>query len=79
VEVDNRDKLQQLLLDSGIETRIHYPILISEQAAFKKKQPKKLALPRAAYQTKRILSLPIHQNLDEEQVMFVVQTLKENT
>jgi len=80
IEVENREELQELLLNHGIETRIHYPIIIPEQEAFKKKYyGREEIIPVAMAQANRILSLPIHQNLTEKQVEFVAQILKENT
>ena len=58
VEVDNRDHIQEALKIAGIETKIHYPTLITDQIAYTSK-----------YQM--ILSLPIHENLRESQINYV--------
>lgn len=77
VEVENREELQKNLSASGIETRIHYPILIPEQEAFKKKYlGREDAIPRARQQARKILSLPIHQNLSDKQIRLVAEILR---
>jgi dTDP-4-amino-4,6-dideoxygalactose transaminase len=76
IEIDNRDGIQKSLTDVGIETKIHYPTLIVDQEAYRNKYPsKKWKLPTAEKQSKKILSLPIHQNLSEDQLGFVTAQL----
>jgi len=70
IEVENRDKIQLALADDGIETRIHYPKLISEQMAFKRKFKSQKFL-NAEHQKNRILSLPIHTSLVEDDLNYV--------
>lgn len=72
VEVDNRDHIQEALKIAGIETKIHYPTLITDQIAYTSKYPKaKWDLPVARKQCQMILSLPIHENLRESQINYV--------
>jgi dTDP-4-amino-4,6-dideoxygalactose transaminase len=76
VELENRDKIQERLSQEGIETKIHYPTLITDQEAFTKVYPQvKLEIPNARRQVSRILSLPVHQHLTSEQVHHVFNTL----
>lgn len=76
VELDNRDKVQERLAQQGIETKIHYPTLITDQEAFAKAYPQaKLEISNARKQVSRILSLPIHQHLTSEQIDYVADTL----
>ena len=77
VEIDNRDKIQDTLKSLGIETKIHYPILITEQIAYTSRYPeKKWNIPVAKKQKERILSLPIHQNLSLSQIDYVSEQLR---
>lgn len=77
VEIDNRDKIQDTLKSLGIETKIHYPILITEQIAYTSRYPeKKWNIPVAKKQKERILSLPIHQNLKSSQIDYVSEQLR---
>ena len=76
VELDNRDQIRKFLTNLDIETKIHYPKLITDQVAYIAKNPNKIwHLPEAVKQSKRILSLPIHQNLSENQIDFVSSSL----
>jgi dTDP-4-amino-4,6-dideoxygalactose transaminase len=76
VELDNRDQIRKFLSNLDIETKIHYPKLIIDQIAYRAKNPNKIwHLPEAVKQSKRILSLPIHQNLSENQIDFVSSSL----
>jgi dTDP-4-amino-4,6-dideoxygalactose transaminase len=46
------------------------------QIAYTAKNPKKIwHTPEAAKQSKKILSLPIHQNLREDQIEYVCENL----
>jgi dTDP-4-amino-4,6-dideoxygalactose transaminase len=77
IEIDNRDKIQDTLKSFGIETKIHYPTLITEQIAYTSRYPeKKWNIPVAKKQKERILSLPIHQNLNSSQIDYVAEKLK---
>ena len=76
IEIDNRDKVQFELSEKGIETKIHYPTLITDQIAFTNKYPNtSLKLESARRQVSRILSIPIHQNLSDSQINYVIETL----
>ena len=76
VELDNRDQIRKFLSNLDIETKIHYPKLITDQIAYRTKYPNKMwHLPEAVKQSKRILSLPIHQDLRENQIDFVSSSL----
>lgn len=77
IELDNRDLIQSKLADAGIETKIHYPTLICDQIAFRKKYPEEIkGVNKARNQCSRILSLPIHQNLTSGQIEKVILTLR---
>jgi dTDP-4-amino-4,6-dideoxygalactose transaminase len=77
VEVNNRDLVKEELSKVGIDTRIHYPKLITEQNAYLNRYGNgNLSIPKALEQRNRILSLPIHHHLSEEQISFVSQTLR---
>jgi dTDP-4-amino-4,6-dideoxygalactose transaminase len=77
IEIDNRNKVQDTLKSLGIETKIHYPTLITEQIAYTSRYPeKKWNIPVAKKQKERILSLPIHQNLNSSQIDYVTEQLR---
>ena len=73
IQTNLRDKLKKYLKKNGVETAIHYPIPIHLQPAAKHLNFKKGQFPNTEQQAKRILTIPIHQNLkkkDLEKVVF---------
>lgn len=76
IQVANRDKLQKYLLKKGIVTYVHYPVPIHQQKMFKNKLPK-VFLPVTESQSKKILSLPIHDGLTTKQLTYVVKAIND--
>ena len=76
IEIDNRDALRSYLLEHGIETSVHYPVPIHLQVAAKDLGYKRGDFPVTEKQSERILSLPVHQNLQDDDLDHVVKTIK---
>ncbi len=70
-----RKKLQLELLDKGVSCEIHYPIPDHQQVGFQKIISKQ-QLPITESLSKRILSLPIFPQLRNEEVKYVIKTVK---
>jgi dTDP-4-amino-4,6-dideoxygalactose transaminase len=66
---ERRDQLQAHLADNGIETLIHYPVPIPRQPAFAAFDPAECAV--ATRTCDRILSLPLHPALRDDEVDLV--------
>jgi len=78
VEVERRDDLKNKLLAEGIDTRIHYPNLITDQTAYVNQYKFQVnTIPNAMRQKSLILSLPIHQHLSESQIEFTASRLND--
>lgn len=78
IECFNRDEVRTHLSHCGIETRVHYPQLITEQVAFREKYKEPIPhTPLALQQSRRIVSLPIHQHLKESDIEFIAKSLKQ--
>lgn len=75
IEVSKREKIVNDLYDAGIETKIHYPNLISDQIAYKNKNYQKSEIPNTINQSKKVLSLPIGQHLSQEKINYAASTL----
>ena len=75
IQVDERNALMEFLTKRGIETNIHYPVPIHLQPAAAALGYKLGDLPVAERQADRILSLPIHQFLGEDDVIYVSETI----
>jgi dTDP-4-amino-4,6-dideoxygalactose transaminase len=73
IRTENRNDLQQFLLDNGIQTMIHYPIPPHKQKAFSNWNH--LSFPITEKIHGEILSLPISPVTTSEEVDFVVSIL----
>ena len=77
VQVRNRERLIDYLDKKGIETKIHYPVPIHLQEPCRKMGCKPGDLPITEKQVSRILTLPIHQHLTKEHILYVADTIKQ--
>lgn len=73
IRTENRDHLQQYLLENSIQTVIHYPIPPHRQKAFP--DWNHLSFPITEKIHKEVLSLPISPVLTMDEVDFVIETL----
>jgi len=71
-----RDKLKKYLEKSGIETKIHYPIPLHKQMPYKKNNKKLLNLKISEIQAKELLTLPVHQYLNKNQLNFMIKKIR---
>lgn len=76
IQVNDRSALISYLNKNGVETKIHYPIPIHLQKPCIKYGYRKGDFPICEEQAERIISLPVHQYIDEEQILYVVELLK---
>lgn len=77
VQSDRRDALQEHLRDRRIDTKVHYPIPIHLQPAARGLSAGRGSFPVTEAQAGRILSLPVHAELSEAQVDWVVDAVRE--
>jgi dTDP-4-amino-4,6-dideoxygalactose transaminase len=68
-----RAALQQQLRNRGIETLVHYPIPIPEQAAVRDQDPREC--PTAAQACQEVLSLPMYPSLSDAEVEEVAMSV----
>lgn len=71
----NRDELSQYLTEKGIPSMIYYPVPAHRQKMFDAFGGSDFVLPITDWLTERVISLPIHTELDEEQQSFIAQTV----
>jgi dTDP-4-amino-4,6-dideoxygalactose transaminase len=77
IYVENRAALIAQLSAREIETVIHYPKPVHLQPAYSSLGCPQGALPRVERACDRVLSLPIHPQLTDEQVAFVAKSVRE--
>lgn len=76
IRTDKRDALRQHLTDNGIGTSIHYPLPLHQQEAFTYLGYKEGDLPESERAAREVLSLPIHQILNNEEIDYVISTTR---
>jgi aminotransferase EvaB len=74
---NNRDKLVSYLKQKGIETKIHYPIPLHLQKASKIYNGKKGDFPVSEYQSKKLVTIPVHQYLNNKQLKYIIKNIKD--
>ncbi len=77
IQTDQRNQLKEYLAGKGIETKIHYPIPIHLQQAAKYLNYKKGDFPITEKQSETILSIPVYPELTNDEVTYIVRTIKE--
>ncbi|MEO5374333.1 MAG: DegT/DnrJ/EryC1/StrS family aminotransferase [Alphaproteobacteria bacterium] len=75
VQVERRDDLQRFLTGRGIGTGVHYPVPIHLQPVARALGHGPGSFPVTEAQAGRILSLPIHQFLDEDDIATVCDAI----
>jgi dTDP-4-amino-4,6-dideoxygalactose transaminase len=70
---NDRDKLQQHLLKKGVQTLIHYPTPVHKQKAY----AVDMTLPITEQICRKILSLPIHPWLLEDEIRVICESINE--
>ena len=75
IQVDNRDDLQQALAEKKIPSAVHYPVILPEQAAFAGLNYDRGRFPVAESLAQKVISLPMHPYLSEDELMLVVNAI----
>jgi dTDP-4-amino-4,6-dideoxygalactose transaminase len=71
IMVENRSELIKYMYKNGIEIKIRHPHLINEQNIFNQK----VYLPMAKKYVKKIVQLPMHDNLKKKEISLVIKKL----
>lgn len=73
----DRDALHNFLAGEGVPSMIYYPVPAHRQKMFDAFGGSDYQLPVTDWLTERVISLPIHTELDEEQQAFIVAKVLE--
>ena len=76
VLIDDRPGVQERLKAAGVPTAVHYPIPLNRQPAYSNRSGGG-ATPRADRAAERVMSLPMHPDLSEDQQDAIVAALAE--
>ncbi len=74
-EADDRDRLLAHLGARGVEAKIHYPVPLHLQPAGRRLGYAAGDFPEAERQAGRIITLPVHQHLNPEQVEYMIEAV----
>jgi len=73
IKTDRRDELMSFLGERGIETKVQHPLLMPQHPAYKAMDHGRF--PVANHAVKRLLCIPAHEKMTQEQVEYVVSTI----
>ncbi|PXY42944.1 DegT/DnrJ/EryC1/StrS family aminotransferase [Flavobacterium hydrophilum] len=73
----DRNTLMQHLLDKGIPCAIYYPIPLHSQKAYVDSRYKEEQFPVTNQLVKEVIALPMHTELDDEQIKFITDSVLE--
>lgn len=73
----DRDALMQHLLDKGIPCAIYYPIPLHSQKAYADARYNEADFPVTNQLVKEVISLPIHTELEDDQIKFITDSVLE--
>ncbi len=71
----DRDALSQYLAEKGIPSMIYYPVPGHRQKMFEQSGIQAKEMPVTDWLTSRVISLPIHTELDQEQLEYITRTI----
>ena len=77
IRVEKRDDLRQFLNDREVGTEIYYPVPFHRQECFRHLKYSDEEYPNANFAAEHSLALPIYPELSEDQITYVVQTMKD--
>ena len=75
IQVEQRDALRSKLLEAGIPSAVYYPRTMQRQSAFAAIGHLQQPCPVADRLTERVLSLPMHPYLTDEEMELVARTI----
>lgn len=73
----DRNGLKQFLADNNIPAMIYYPVAGHKQKMFENFNTASQVMPVTDWLTERVISLPIHTEMDEEQLGYITSTVLE--
>ncbi|MBR9884466.1 MAG: DegT/DnrJ/EryC1/StrS family aminotransferase [Oceanospirillales bacterium] len=72
-----RDELQRFLQEKGVDAKVHYPVPMHLQPAATPWGYREGDFPAAEALAGSCLSLPVHEFIDEEQLAYMVECIRE--
>lgn len=76
VKGEKRDHLQSWLKERGIPSMIYYPFPVQVQEAFRPLVRIPQSIEEAGHLCREVLSLPIHTEMTEEELTYIIETIR---
>ena len=76
IENGQRDKFKSYLEEKGIPAMVYYPVPIHSQVAYSQYGFKNDDFPVTNMLSEKVLSLPMHTELSEEQLRYITESIK---
>jgi len=73
----NREDLIEFLKEKGIPAMVYYPVPLHQQKAYVRPEFKDEDYPITMELCKSVISLPIHTEMDESQLKYITESIKE--
>ena len=73
----DRDELVLFLQEKGIPAMVYYPVPLHQQKAYVRPEFKDENYPITMELCKSVISLPMHTELDEKQLKYITESIKE--
>ncbi|MDB4088572.1 DegT/DnrJ/EryC1/StrS family aminotransferase [Flavobacteriales bacterium] len=72
----NRDELREYLKEKGVPAMVYYPIPVHKQKAYKYLDSSDKIFETTMSLSESVISLPMHTELDQEQLDYIIKTIK---
>ena len=76
VQVDHREAIGKNLSEKGIPTAVHYPVPLHLQPVFAGLNLPNGSFPIAEFMARRVLSLPMHPYLTDDEIVVITSALR---
>ncbi|WP_160683655.1 DegT/DnrJ/EryC1/StrS family aminotransferase [Clostridium sp. C2-6-12] len=77
IQSENREAMLNKLKEKGVATGVYYPVPLHLQKVYKNLGYKEGDMPVAEYLSHRTFAIPVYPELTEEEVNYIVESIKE--
>jgi len=77
LKAERRDELKKYLESKGVPTMIYYPVPLHFQKAYQREGFGEKSFPVTEQLSKEVISLPIHTEMNEQELNYISQSIKD--
>ncbi|MBN1075743.1 DegT/DnrJ/EryC1/StrS family aminotransferase [Clostridium botulinum] len=77
LQTEDREKMLSKLKDKGVAAGVYYPVPLHLQKVYKDLGYKEGDMPVAEYLSHRTFAIPVYPELTEEQIRYIIDSIKE--